>query len=257
MAANTGDTIPQDFLDIDPSTAHWDMTPVAGPNTRFPDRELFCVPATETDDGKRLSDMTDAMMSEIPGWDDTVESLNLEDKRGYKFCMAFLMQDGNLGVPGGRYGSDTRTCAHIAILMALVFRYHQGEPFTYYSLSSDMGQVVNSGDGVTELLSESGYILVDYDIDVKELLGDATFYLIPNLKVTVEFYEGKPISVELPATVDMTVVETEPGLKGATVSNVTKPAKLETGLVVQVPPFISEGEKIRVNTAEGTYQERA
>ena len=91
----------------------------------------------------------------------------------------------------------------------------------------------------------------------RELLGDATNYLIPQLKVTVEFYEGKPISVELPATVDMTVVETEPGLKGATVSNVTKPAKMETGLVVQVPPFITEGEKIRVNTSEGTYQERA
>jgi elongation factor P len=91
----------------------------------------------------------------------------------------------------------------------------------------------------------------------KDLLGDATNYLIPQLKVTVEFYEGKPISVDLPATVDLTVVETEPGLKGATVSNVTKPAKLETGLMVQVPPFITEGEKIRVNTAEGTYQERA
>ena len=91
----------------------------------------------------------------------------------------------------------------------------------------------------------------------KDILGDATSYLIPQLKVAVEFYEGKPISVELPATVDLLVVETEPGLKGATVSNVTKPAKLETGLVVQVPPFITEGEKIRVNTAEGTYQERA
>ncbi len=92
---------------------------------------------------------------------------------------------------------------------------------------------------------------------MKDLLGDATSYLIPNLKVTVEFYEGKPIGVELPPTIDMTVVETEPGLKGATVSNVTKPAKMETGLVVQVPPFITEGEKIRVNTSEGTYQERA
>lgn len=91
----------------------------------------------------------------------------------------------------------------------------------------------------------------------KDILGDGTQYLIPQLKVAVEFYEGKAISVELPATVDLTVVETEPGLKGATVSNVTKPAKLETGLVVQVPPFITEGEKIRVNTAEGTYQERA
>ena len=91
----------------------------------------------------------------------------------------------------------------------------------------------------------------------KEILGDAVDYLIPNLKVHIEFYEGKPMSVELPPTVDMKVVETEPGLKGATVSNVTKPAKLETGLVVQVPPFINEGEKIRVNTSEGTYQERA
>jgi elongation factor P len=92
---------------------------------------------------------------------------------------------------------------------------------------------------------------------MKDLLGDAVNYLIPNLKVKVEFYEGKPLGVELPATVDLTVVETEPGLKGATVSNVTKPAKTETGLVVQVPPFITEGEKIRVNTSEGTYQERA
>ena len=92
---------------------------------------------------------------------------------------------------------------------------------------------------------------------MKELLGDATNYLIPQLKVKVEFYEGKPISVELPATVDMTVMETEPGMKGASVSNVTKPAKMETGLVVQVPPFINEGEKIRVSTSEAAYQARA
>ena len=91
----------------------------------------------------------------------------------------------------------------------------------------------------------------------KDLLGDATDYLIPNMKVAVEFYEGSPMSVELPPNVVLTVVETEPGLKGATVSNVTKPAKLETGLVVQVPPFINEGEKIRVSTSEGAYMERA
>src|SRR3954469_3347079 len=91
----------------------------------------------------------------------------------------------------------------------------------------------------------------------KDLLGDATNYLIPQLKVKVEFYEGKPMSVDLPASVEMTVVATEPGMRGATVSNVTKPATMETGLVVQVPPFINEGQKIRVNTAEGTYAERA
>ena len=92
---------------------------------------------------------------------------------------------------------------------------------------------------------------------MKDLLGDAVSYLIPQLRVKVEFFEGKPISVELPPTVDMTVVETEPGLKSATASSVTKPAKTETGLVVQVPPFINEGEKIRVDTAEGAYLSRA
>jgi elongation factor P len=91
----------------------------------------------------------------------------------------------------------------------------------------------------------------------KDLLGDSTLYLIPNLKVDVEFYEGKAISVELPPSIEMTVVETEPGIKGATVSNVTKPAKMDTGLVVQVPPFINQGERIRVNTTEGAYLERA
>ena len=91
----------------------------------------------------------------------------------------------------------------------------------------------------------------------KDILGDAVDYLIPNLKVHVEFYEGKPMSVELPASVNMTVMETEPGLKSASVSNVTKAAKMETGLIVQVPAFINEGEKIRVSTSEGAYQERA
>jgi elongation factor P len=91
----------------------------------------------------------------------------------------------------------------------------------------------------------------------EEQLGDAVNYLVPQLRLKVEFYEGKPIGVSLPPTVDLTVVETEPGLRGATVSNVTKPAKLETGLVVQVPPFINEGDRIRVNTEEGTYLERA
>ena len=91
----------------------------------------------------------------------------------------------------------------------------------------------------------------------KEVLGDSVQYLLPNMKFLVEFYEGEPMGIELPATVDLQVVETEPAIKGASVSNVMKPAKLETGLVVNVPPFIAIGERIRVNTAEGTYQERA
>ena len=91
----------------------------------------------------------------------------------------------------------------------------------------------------------------------KDILGDAVDYLIPNLQIDVEFFDGKAVGVELPQTVDLTVVETEPGLKSATASSVTKPAKTETGLIVQVPPFINEGEKIRVDTSEGAYLSRA
>lgn len=90
-----------------------------------------------------------------------------------------------------------------------------------------------------------------------DVLGKSAAYLLPEGMIKVEFFEGQPVGIELPPTVDLAVVETEPGLKSATASNVTKPAKLETGLVVQVPPFINEGEKIRVDTTEGKYLERA
>jgi elongation factor P len=91
----------------------------------------------------------------------------------------------------------------------------------------------------------------------RDTLGDAVEYLLPNLTIAVSFHDGKAVGIELPLVVEMTVVETEPGIKSATASSVTKPAKLETGLVVQVPPFINEGEKIRVDTAEGAYMSRA
>ena len=91
----------------------------------------------------------------------------------------------------------------------------------------------------------------------RDTLGDAVDYLLPNLTIAVSFHDGKAVGIELPNVVEMTVMETEPGIKSATASSVTKPAKLETGLVVQVPPFINEGEKIRVDTAEGAYMSRA
>ncbi len=91
----------------------------------------------------------------------------------------------------------------------------------------------------------------------REVLGESALYLIPNVLLKVQMYEGRAVGIELPITVDLLVTETEPGLKGATVSNVTKPATLETGLVVQVPSFINAGEKIRIDTAEGKYLERA
>jgi elongation factor P len=91
----------------------------------------------------------------------------------------------------------------------------------------------------------------------RDTLGDSVDYLTPNLQIQVEFFDGKAVGIELPQTVDLKVIETEPGLKSATASSVTKPARTETGLVVQVPPFINEGETIRVDTSEGAYLSRA
>jgi elongation factor P len=87
-------------------------------------------------------------------------------------------------------------------------------------------------------------------------LGDAAEWLMPNLTIEVEFYNGTPIGVALPASMELTVTSTEPVLKGATASNSNKPATLENGVTLQVPPFIVEGERIRVNPTESRYMER-
>ena len=90
----------------------------------------------------------------------------------------------------------------------------------------------------------------------KDVVGDRAPYLVPDVVLKVEFYEGRPIDVALPATVDLKIVDTEPGIKGGSATNVMKPATLETGMVVNVPGFINAGETIRVDTAEGKYLER-
>jgi elongation factor P len=91
----------------------------------------------------------------------------------------------------------------------------------------------------------------------EEALGDSVGYLLPESTIRVEFYEGTPVGIEMPATVDLRVEDTAPGIKGATASAQTKPARTETGLVVTVPPFINNGDLIRINTETGEYQGRA
>ena len=90
-----------------------------------------------------------------------------------------------------------------------------------------------------------------------EELGDNVYYLIANVKFMVDFYEGKPVGIEPPQVVELKVVDTAPNLKGATVTNTLKPATMETGLVVNVPAFINVGEKLRIDTTDGKYIERA
>jgi elongation factor P len=89
-----------------------------------------------------------------------------------------------------------------------------------------------------------------------EEIGDLLNYLLPNQVVEMEFFDGRPVGISPPSTVDLEVIDTEPSMKGATASASYKPAKLETGVTVQVPPFVQVGDRIRVDPAEGTYLER-
>ena len=106
------------------------------------------------------------------------------------------------------------------------------------------------------------YVFMDKE-SYEELRLSADFlegqsgYLLPNADVQVNLYNDRPIGIELPASVILTVTDTEPGIKNATATNTFKPATTETGLIVQVPPFINNGEKIKVSTADGSYMERA
>ena len=90
----------------------------------------------------------------------------------------------------------------------------------------------------------------------EEELGDAAQWLMPGLKIQVEFYDATPIGVQLPASMELTITDTEPVMKGATASNSNKPATLENGVTLYVPPFMTVGEKIRVNPSESKYMER-
>jgi elongation factor P len=151
-----------------------------------------------------------------------------------------------------------------AFIQAKLRNVRTGAMFEHRFRSGDAIEKINVDEVAMEFLYQDGddfYFMNTETYEqthlTRDILGDSVDYLTPNLQIKVEFYDGKAVGIELPQTVELTVVETEPGLKSATASSVTKPAKTETGLVVQVPPFINEGEKIRVDTAEGAYLSRA
>lgn len=121
-----------------------------------------------------------------------------------------------------------------------------------YLDSQEMSYLYSDGESF-HFMNNQTYEQVSLD---RERLGDAVDYLKADTIITVDFFDGKPVGIELPANVDLTVTETTPAIRNATVSNVNKPATTETGLVVQVPPFVEEGDIIRVNTATGEYVSR-
>jgi elongation factor P len=90
-----------------------------------------------------------------------------------------------------------------------------------------------------------------------EIVGDAKNYLVENASVTVTFVDEKPVSIELPSSVTLTVKDAPEGIRGDSANNTQKPVTMETGIVVQVPLFIKTGEKLKVDTRTGKYMERA
>ncbi len=117
----------------------------------------------------------------------------------------------------------------------------------------EMQYLYKDGDSF-HFMDTSSYEQLHIDAEV---LGDSVNYLVPDATIKVEFYGSEPVGIELPPTVDLKVEETAPGIKGATASAQVKPAKLETGLVVQVPPFVNNGDRVRVSTETGEYLSRA
>jgi elongation factor P len=151
-----------------------------------------------------------------------------------------------------------------AFIQAKLRNLRTGAMFEYRYRSGDAIEKVTVDEVKMEFLYSDGdnyYFMNTENYEqthlTRDTLGDSVDYLIANLEIQVEFFDGKAVGIELPQTVELLVVETEPGIKSATASSVTKPAKTETGLIVQVPPFINEGEKIRVDTSEGAYLSRA
>lgn len=184
------------------------------------------------------------------------------------FLMANDLRRGNLIKHNNElhmvFSVEHRTPGNLrAFVQAKLRNLRTGAIYEHRFRSQDSVERVNVDESEMEFLYKDGadYYFMNTEtyeqINIpEELLGENKDYLTPNLKIKVMIFEGRPIGAELPATVDMKVLKTEPGLRSATVSNVGKPATVETGIIVQVPAFINEGDVVRVDTEEGTYLER-
>ena len=117
----------------------------------------------------------------------------------------------------------------------------------------DMEYLYQDGDSYV-FMDKQNYEQLSLSADFLE--GQSGF-LLPNTDVQINFYNGRAIGVELPPSVVLTITDTEPAIKNATATTTFKPARMETGITVQVPPFVNQGERIKVNTDDGTYMERA
>jgi len=151
-----------------------------------------------------------------------------------------------------------------ALIAATIRSFQSGKTKSIRFASSDKVEIVETDRQKLEFSysDPSGYHFMDmntYDtltLD-KELIGDNKDYLTEGMMTEILFIEGKPVTADVPAVVELTVTESSEGIKGDTANNPTKPAKLETGLIVQVPLFVKPGDKLKINTTDRSYSGRA
>jgi len=133
-------------------------------------------------------------------------------------------------------------------------RFRAADTVDKATLETHELQYLYSDSHHAHFMNNANYEMVMLDA---EALGDAAQWLVPDMVILAEFHEGRAIGVELPSSLELEVVETEPSMTGATKTALTKPAKLSNGAVVSVPAFVNQGEMIRVDPREGKYLERA
>jgi len=155
----------------------------------------------------------------------------------------------------GRGGANIRTrLKHIKTGAVVERVFGSNDKFQEPDMEYKKMQYLYEDSGQLTFMDSATYEQVSI---LSESLGDAKWYLLDNQEYRVVFLDNQAISVELPSSVVLQVIETEPAARGDTVTNVTKPATLQTGLVVKVPPFVKEGDNVKVDTRTGEYLERA
>lgn len=155
--------------------------------------------------------------------------------------------------PGNKRGMVQARLRNIRSHALLDHKFRSEDDVERATLDERQMQYLYADGSAYHFMDTANYEQIHID---REALGDSVNYLIAEMSIRVEFYGTEAVGIELPQTVDLLVEDTVPGIKGATASAQVKPARLETGLVVQVPPFVNAGDRIRVNTETGEYQSR-
>ncbi len=157
-------------------------------------------------------------------------------------------------VKPGKGNQFTRTkLKHLITGSNLERTFKSGEKFEVPDVVFKDMAFLYKDEGGFNLMDQTSYEQVALNVD---LVGDSANYLTENLQVTVVFFNDRAVGLEVPKSVNLKVVQTDPGFKGNTVSNTFKAATMETGFIAQVPLHIAEGDVLKINTEDGAYVER-